>query len=393
MRAKRYKIGYCLTAAALAVLLFLFSPSILLWMLLLAAGLAVFLFFALRIDARHFSLQFNIASERLVGWPLALFFTAVRARRFWAAGTAEVELEIQHVMSGETQRQWVRFSPQDGQEKFSAALTIPVCGETIFRCKQVRLWDVFGLFAIDCPKFPETRAIFYPKPVHIHLVLSRAVTGSIHAEGFMQNRTGSDHSEIYNIRDYIPGDDIRSIHWKLSSKTDNLIVREASDPSHYNIALLPDFGQSQQTTAVSYTELNRAVALVIAVSKQLLRYGISFCLLIPSKTGLQICEIHSIRELYQFLPQWMSLEIPTYSGMGLRYFTLEHLEQQFTRLLIVSPGKYTQSFSSLGKRTAVSVLSTEDHAAQPSYTTLGAFSESVVLPTDPTPSEVYRIIC
>lgn len=53
----------------------------------------------------------------------------------------------------------------------------------------------------------------------------------------MQNRKGSDASEMFDIRDYVPGDDIRTIHWKLSGKTDELIVRQASAPSHYNIAL------------------------------------------------------------------------------------------------------------------------------------------------------------
>lgn len=393
MRVERYKTAYCMMAAVLAVLLFLFSPSYLLWLLLVVLALALFLFCALRWDARYFSLTFQLASERLVNRPLDTVFTIAQSHWFWVAGTVDAEVEIQHVMSGEVQWQRIRLPLRDAQKQFQTPLTIPVCGETIFRCVRVRLWAVLGLFAISCPKFPEIRTIFYPKPVHLNLVFSCTVTDNIYAEGLMQNHSGSDHSEIYNIRNYVPGDDVRAIHWKLSSKMDNLILREASAPSHYNIALLPDFGQTQQKEAVSHTELNQAVALVIAISKQLLHYGISFCLLIPNKSGLQICEIHSIRELYQFLPQWMSLEISAQSGIGLRYFTLEHLEQQFTRLLIVSPGKYGQNFSSLGKHTAVSVLSTEDRAAAPFYTTLSAFSESVVLPTKPAPGEVYRIIC
>ena len=35
--------------------------------------------------------------------------------------------------------------------------------------------------------------------------------------------------EDYDLRDYRPGDPMRSIHWKLSSKWDELIVRERAE--------------------------------------------------------------------------------------------------------------------------------------------------------------------
>lgn len=44
-------------------------------------------------------------------------------------------------------------------------------------------------------------------------------------EGMMQNRKGNDPSEIFDIKDYTPGDDLRFVHWKLSGKADHLIMR------------------------------------------------------------------------------------------------------------------------------------------------------------------------
>ena len=81
----------------------------------------------------------------------------------------------------------------------------------------------------------------------------------------IQNRKGNDLSEIFDIREYVPGDDIRSIHWKLSSKTDTLILKEASDPSHYNVVILPDFGRKQLGETVSAREVNAAVGIGVAV--------------------------------------------------------------------------------------------------------------------------------
>ena len=87
----------------------------------------------------------------------------------------------------------------------------------------------------------------------------------------MQNRKGNDLSEIYDIREYVPGDDIRSIHWKLSSKTENLILREASDPSHYNVVLLPDFGQDFMKEEQSENVINAAVAVGASIGQRLIR--------------------------------------------------------------------------------------------------------------------------
>lgn len=37
---------------------------------------------------------------------------------------------------------------------------------------------------------------------------------------------GSDFSDVSQVREYIPGDAIKNIHWKLSAKRDNLMVKE-----------------------------------------------------------------------------------------------------------------------------------------------------------------------
>lgn len=38
-----------------------------------------------------------------------------------------------------------------------------------------------------------------------------------YADDGASNRRGEDRSEVYQLREYRPGDDIRQIHWKLSS--------------------------------------------------------------------------------------------------------------------------------------------------------------------------------
>lgn len=125
----------------------------------------------------------------------------------------------------------------------------------------------------------------------------------------IQNRKGNDLSEIFDIREYVPGDDIRSIHWKLSSKTDTLILKEASDPSHYNVVILPDFGRKQLGETVSAREVNAAVGIGVAVGQQFIMKGVPFCIAFPGPNGLHLTEIRNKSDYQKMLTQWLACRI------------------------------------------------------------------------------------
>lgn len=45
-------------------------------------------------------------------------------------------------------------------------------------------------------------------------------------EAVESRMTGSDFSDVSQVREYIPGDSMKDIHWKLSAKRDDLMVKE-----------------------------------------------------------------------------------------------------------------------------------------------------------------------
>lgn len=46
---------------------------------------------------------------------------------------------------------------------------------------------------------------------------------------FEAQNKGEDHSEIFSIREYGPGDTLQMVHWKLSAKIDQLFIKEFGD--------------------------------------------------------------------------------------------------------------------------------------------------------------------
>ncbi|MBR1816623.1 MAG: DUF58 domain-containing protein [Lachnospiraceae bacterium] len=62
--------------------------------------------------------------------------------------------------------------------------------------------------------------------------------GSLESEE--SSKRGSDFSDVQEIREYIPGDKLMSIHWKLSAKRDILMVKDRASMSDKQMVALPE---------------------------------------------------------------------------------------------------------------------------------------------------------
>lgn len=179
----------------------------------------------------------------------------------------------------------------------------------------------------------------------------------------MQNRKGNDPSEIFDIKDYTPGDDLRFVHWKLSGKADHLIMRQPSESTHYHAIILMDLGMEQDGQSVTRTELNGAAAVGAALCQEMIQQGAAFCVALPYKDGLSVNEIGSMREFQKIQMEWLGMPVQMNAGRGMDYFVLQHMEEHFTRLIIISAG-----------------------IVQPS-------EEKIEISVDDLSKEVFRLIC
>ncbi len=59
-------------------------------------------------------------------------------------------------------------------------------------------------------------------------------------------RPGEDPGETFDIRTYRPGDNIRQIHWKLTGKLDDVMIREKSYPVDDTVLLLAESFQKKR---------------------------------------------------------------------------------------------------------------------------------------------------
>ncbi len=392
MSVIRSRIGFCFAVAALLAALFVFSRAYLLYCAALLLFLLLVLAVHLRVDARRIRLSLIVPAGSRLGAPAQVTLRAELSGRVLAAKYAVVEIELESAMFSETETRTFVLPLRGASCEYEFPLSSALCGEVWIRCARAQLCDVLELFRLLCRPFAEVHSTVYPAEYPVSVAPSQMASGISRAEGLTQNRRGSDPSETFDIREYVPGDDVRTIHWKLSSKTDTLIVREPSDPSHFDLCLLPDLGLTIGDAPVPADARNASVALTISLGEQLLQRNIAFCLAIPTRTGLQLCQVRSQRELHRVVPRFLGLRVPERAGVGLECFLSDRLEQYFTRLVIVSDGLYGEDLHGLDRRLGVTVVSASGDAP-PSYTGSGDKCVLVTVPAVPQPGERCRIPC
>ena len=110
------------------------------------------------------------------------------------------------------------------------------CGQLHCRLVKVECRDLLGLIAIRkrppspviCTVLPEAKAPDVPPDLDLALESSSQ----------FKPKYGGGYSEEHDLREYRPGDTVSSIHWKLSSKTDEVIVREPLINANQDVYLI-----------------------------------------------------------------------------------------------------------------------------------------------------------
>lgn len=71
-------------------------------------------------------------------------------------------------------------------------------------------------------------------------IIPAGVSAMPEADTQSQKTKGAVAGDMIGIREYVPGDPVRNIHWKLSEKTDKMLVKELGDPVTDQYLLLMD---------------------------------------------------------------------------------------------------------------------------------------------------------
>ncbi|MBR5976117.1 MAG: DUF58 domain-containing protein [Clostridiales bacterium] len=207
------------------------------------------LFFKLESDAfrkvlKDEDAQISFTSSGLQAFPFALY---------------SVKILLTETMTGEVSL--IKFLSQ-GNTSDSILLDTHHCGTYRFSSAKVRIYDMFGLFFI--PRTFELIGEVVVMPVPCMPAAMPDLSG-FKAKGL--RKSNRPNTEIYDIREYIPGDPIKRIHWKLSAKKDILMIKEPQEET---------FGHSRIYLPLSRNrgKLDRNLGEVLFTSRYFLEHDV-----------------------------------------------------------------------------------------------------------------------
>ena len=259
-------------------------------------------------------------------------------------------IRLENQLNGETQHMTLSCGvwPKKSQT-VRAAFGSPFCGRIRLSVDAVRLYDCFGLVGVRARTDAHAASVVQPDSFPQSLLLTPSSARVEEAEDYSTERPGSDLSEIFQIRDYVPGDSPRQVHWKLSQKYCKLIVKDASLPITRSAAL---FWERTEEAPIS-ARTDAEAEIVVSLCRSLLAQSVQFTLCWNENGQLVRHLVRDLDELIALLPRLLTAKPE--SGLSGAHLLLQTVPAGAYSHLIYVSGELAApaELSSLGHLTAL----------------------------------------
>ena len=115
-------------------------------------------------------------------------------------------------------------------------------GKITVSAEDISLLDFLGIAGFGIPSVNIKSGVITVEPdiCDCALVVTEVASPLSDSEVYSVKKSGNDPGEIFAIREYVPGDPIKNIHWKISQKVGNLMVKELGLPTGNDTLILFD---------------------------------------------------------------------------------------------------------------------------------------------------------
>jgi hypothetical protein len=158
--------------------------------------------------------------------------------------------------------------------RISAQVTVTLksehAGNLVISLKGIRIYDYLRLFSLRKRQIGEVKAAVLPNYYELpEWKISGGCANLIDSDTYSTTKCGDDPSEIFAIREYREGDRLQRIHWKLSSKQNQLMIKEFSDPISCSILILVDLSSRKGKELLPFADAILECALSLSYTLML----------------------------------------------------------------------------------------------------------------------------
>jgi Uncharacterized conserved protein (some members contain a von Willebrand factor type A (vWA) domain) len=148
---------------------------------------------------------------------------------------------------------YLNYQNAYSSKKFKKVVTIPIdnntnttviltlisecAGNLLVTLEGIRIYDYFKLFSLKKKQQKELKVAILPNYYELAECTILKNAQFVESDSYHPTKKGDDPSEVFEIREYREGDRLQRIHWKLSKKVDQLMIKELSEPLNSSVLL------------------------------------------------------------------------------------------------------------------------------------------------------------
>lgn len=225
------KIFFIIIIAVCIVFYIMYLWDFALVLLAVVIAVPVIMFITALITRKNIEIEFasksNTVSKR-DNFPVQIKITN---KSIFPVGKAVVNIEYFNSFNNEINN-FTLLAPVQAKntQGISFQLNSTYCGIVVIRCDNVEIYDPLRIFRFRTGKNISTSITVMPEYHEISGQICSTDRINEESSVFSEYKSGDDPSEIFDLRGYTAGDKLNRIHWKLSSKKDEFIVKDYSLP-------------------------------------------------------------------------------------------------------------------------------------------------------------------
>ncbi len=175
------------------------------------------------------------------------------------------KLRISNCLTGGSSLIGLNF---EGDAPGSFVLPTEHCGCLTLTLEETAASDWFGIWNILTINRAEAETAVYPDLYPVRIIDPEDPVRNS-GGAYEQRRMAADPAAYGDVREYVPGDPVRRIHWKLSEKTDHLLIREDAFSIEKRIRLVLSLGGRN----ISADRISETVGAFLSAGRSLCAEG------------------------------------------------------------------------------------------------------------------------
>ena len=259
----------------------------------------------------------------------------IKNNSIFPAVNGELKLCYYNKFSGNKEIEYINF-PINSKETESINFKIKskYCGKLIIEIQSLKIYDYLTFSSVKKKVNKSKEVIVLPQIYNINFSSNATNINSLDGEIFSKDKAGDDPSEVFNVREYVEGDKIQRIHWKLSSKVDNVMIKEYSQPIVHNSIIIVEICESEN----NINTIQGIIETAISLSHMLLSYNYIhyICWYDKSKDFFNKIIINSEEDMLGVACELLSLKPYTDDVLSLKNYNIEKGSEEYSRKFYVT---------------------------------------------------------